>query len=391
MCISPITISNPNYGKKGGLNFLKDTISKTIRVPCGTCPECIHTKQNYLVQRFQMEGLKNEFFFCTLTYNDLLPSVKVNGYDICYADLSDVVKMIKRLRKDNAFGVPFRYFAVSELGSKNGRPHFHIIFIVSKSYVPDYNHALSLEAVMFTKVLSYWSRNYGTRKNPVYVPLCDYKTAYRNGRLHSNYDLHFVNRSFGSDVLDVSYYVLKYMLKPSDRARRLYSALKLNVDEKEFPKLWNKIKPRYFKSLDFGLSKDSDVQRYIKGCVSRSKSISDFPLFFDAIQSKSFPLSRFYKSNGDLFSVSDALDFYYKSNDDVYIDDRTPSEFDSILESFSRQRRSVVNNSQDVYLDSVDDDFLDTFDSLPVVTNDDGLYADFGDFDTMLRNFYDGD
>ena len=45
------------------------------------------------------------------------------GYSIRFADVTDVQKMFKRLRKKNAFGRPFRYLAVSELGSKKGRPH----------------------------------------------------------------------------------------------------------------------------------------------------------------------------------------------------------------------------------------------------------------------------
>lgn len=125
MCISPIRIKNPNLGLIGPNAQFKDTISHYINVPCGVCPQCIANRQMQYVQRLQMESLVNHFFMCTLTYNnESIPIVTTStGYDIRYADVSDVQKMFKRLRKSNAFGRPFRYFGVSELGSSKGRPH----------------------------------------------------------------------------------------------------------------------------------------------------------------------------------------------------------------------------------------------------------------------------
>ena len=125
MCISPIRIKNPNLGLIGPNAQFKDTISHYINVPCGVCPQCVANRQMQYVQRLQMEELVNHLFFCSLTYNnDTIPVVTTStGYDIRYADVSDVQKMMKRLRKKNAFGRPFRYFGVSELGTKKGRPH----------------------------------------------------------------------------------------------------------------------------------------------------------------------------------------------------------------------------------------------------------------------------
>lgn len=125
MCISPNRIPNPNYHIYNAGTKYKDTESSHINVPCGVCPECVAVRQMSYIQRLQMEELTNHLFFCTLTYNDeMLPYVGCsNGYVIRYADVGDVQKMIKRLRKSNAFGRPFRYFGVSELGSKKGRPH----------------------------------------------------------------------------------------------------------------------------------------------------------------------------------------------------------------------------------------------------------------------------
>lgn len=263
-----------------------------------------------------MESIKNVFFFATLTYNDdMLPRVQINDYSIRYADISDLQKMFKRLRKDNAFGVPFRYFAVSELGSKRGRPHFHILFLVKKEYVTTYIDCLSLEKLMFKKVLEYWSRNVGTNRKPVYVPCCTYRTAWRDGRLISNYDLHYVNPALSKDgVSDVGFYVLKYMLKPSQRTVDLQRALRLNLSDEDYYKFWSLVRPRYVKSLDFGLSKDKDVQAYLRHSVSESKKSQEFPCFIHPVTGNTFPLSRFYVNKGSIYTVQDALDFYYNSS-----------------------------------------------------------------------------
>ena len=135
MCVSPIRIRNPNYHNKSGLiSALADTSSMYINVPCGHCSECVAVRQMGIIQRVQMEELTNHIFFCTLTYsNEAMPVISTStGYDIRYADISDVQKMIKRLRKHNAFGRSFRYFCVSELGSVRGRPHFHLLFFIPR-------------------------------------------------------------------------------------------------------------------------------------------------------------------------------------------------------------------------------------------------------------------
>ena len=134
MCTNLQPIKNPHYGYTGKFSFLYDCKSQYIKVPCGHCSECVHIRQMSIVQRCLQESQNGYPFYCTLTYNNQsLPIITTSaGYDIKYAQLSDVTNMIKRLRKDNAFGRPFRYFAVSELGSKRSRPHFHILFFLQK-------------------------------------------------------------------------------------------------------------------------------------------------------------------------------------------------------------------------------------------------------------------
>lgn len=357
MCISPIRIRNPNAGMRGMKSTLmKDTESKFINVPCGHCSECIANRQMDFVQRVLMESLVNHLFYCTLTYNnDSLPYLSTStGYDIRFADVSDIQKMMKRLRLRNAFGRPFRYFGVSELGSKRGRPHFHLIFLLPKFDSDTFIDCLVLEKVLFDNVLSEWKRNYGSKRVPVWKPLCTYRKMYIRGKIRTNYDLHYVNPvlSDGQEA-DVAFYVLKYMLKPSNREQRLQQALHLNLPEDEYEAIWPVVKSRHFESEAFGLGQSDKIDgsyvihpkvlSYLKDCVVRSKGASPFPCFYSPVTGKSFPLSPYYKGFAEIYCEQDALDFYYSDKngriDNVIIPDdislgellMKESDFDSVV------------------------------------------------------------
>lgn len=328
MCLNPQKIKNPNYRKNphDKLNFLKDCSNQYIYVPCGHCPECIANKQMQLIQRLQMEATKNYLFFSSITYNEEmiprfeLPKVDqstgevIGSWSIRYADVSDLQNMFKRLRKYNKLERPFKYFAVSELGKSRGRPHFHIIWIVPK--YPDDNEytPYNLEKKYFKIILDEWKRKVSVSdKVPVYKPLCTYVRRWKHGKLSSNYDTHYVTPELtkGGES-DVGFYVLKYLMKPSTRATRLQQALRLNLDDDEYERIWKIVRPRYFKSKDFGLSSDPDIQDYIHSCVERSKKEFDYPCFINPVDGKTFPLARFYKSKAATYDIMDALDFYYK-------------------------------------------------------------------------------
>lgn len=345
MCISPIVIPNPYKGYKGKYAFMHDCVSSRIHVPCGYCSECVHIKQLGIVQRALVESQFGYPFFCTLTYNnESLPVITTSsGYSIKYADVSDVSNMVKRLRNENAFGRPFRYLAVSEFGTK-GRPHFHILFFVQKyeednSYTP-----INLESKLFSVVLNHWSRNVGSKRVPIYKPLCTYTRKVICGQLKSNYDLHFVSpSSVDGTVSDVPFYVTKYMLKPSPRARKLQQALKLNLSLEEYNDIWRLVRPRWFSSLNFGfgvyglqpkklsrlerlsLLEDLPSFKYVRSSIERSL-ITDFPKFYNPDNGRSMPLSRYYKSFGNLYKEEDAIAFHYKNpkwrEDNVSFDDK---------------------------------------------------------------------
>lgn len=98
--------------------------SPTYMLPCGKCELCLERKRQDWIRRLELESfLHDSSSFVTLTYNDqYLPDGGV-------ASKSDLQKFIKRLRNvprdfNVSFG-HFKYFFVSEYGSKHGRPHYH--------------------------------------------------------------------------------------------------------------------------------------------------------------------------------------------------------------------------------------------------------------------------
>lgn len=373
MCNSPISIPNPNFGKHfqvGDVNSLKDCTSQMLRIPCGHCSECIANKQMQLVQRVQMESLKNYVFFSTLTYNkESLPHlVTSTGYSIPYADIHDLQNCFKRLRKSNAFTRPFRYFAISELGKKRGRPHFHCLWFVPKYSDDSKETPFQLEGIMYDALLSEWRRNYGSTRSPIYKPLCTFQVLYRHGKRFCNYDFHFVRPLLGDDSeANVAFYCMKYMLKRSDRETRLQQALRLNLPEDEYDDTYSLVRSRYIVSKGFGLNGqkspfgdmyyDEDIIAYLHSCVKSSK---DFPKFFNPVTGKSFPLSRYYKSKPEIFGYSDALDFYFNSDSEhldsvAEYDDKDYSQLIKSVKDYEKKINQVSDRGDyDNYADDFD-------------------------------------
>lgn len=362
MCISPIRIKNPNLGIRSSLSFLKDTTSAYINIPCGKCGECRTAKQIGLIQRVQMEALENYLFFCTLTYSpETLPVVNINGRDIPYADIKDVQNMMKRLRKSNVFGRSFRYFGVSERGSKRGRPHFHIIFFVPKLPEDTAFTPLKLERVLFSAVLHEWRRNYGSTRKPVYKPLCRYYRKYVNGRPSFNFDLHYVSPSTkdGSQD-DVAFYVSKYIMKASKREEALQRALRMNLEPEDYFHYWPIVKSKSFRSVGFGrnpvmtenreLVTSDAIVKHIRNCVQRSKGVdSPFAMFYLTSTGQTFPLCRYYRNRPELYSLDDHLTFFYNNPDGredcVVFFDRDISTLKRIQQSF--EHRFDIIDSKD--------------------------------------------
>lgn len=307
MCVSPVRIPNSNRGLTNALaRATSDTYSVYINVPCGVCDECIARKQSDIVQRVRVLSLDHYIFFFTLTYNnESLPHVACsNGYSIAYADHTDIVNMFKRIRKADLFGYPFLYITVSERGKTNGRPHFHGLIFVKKEFSNgDPLFTARLEHTIRSTLFKEWRRNYGSTRNPVWKPLFTYRSKYFAGVRYSNFDCHFVvpfATENGSN--DVAFYVTKYILKPSDKEKRLQQALRLNLvtydkdgrpDFSEYESIWQIVKSRCTKSLNFGAATPREIG-FIRSQIVSSK---DDPngLHFKNSDGSTAPLPRYYK------------------------------------------------------------------------------------------------
>lgn len=387
MCESPIYIKNLNHYTDSSLRQKmaakqpwKDFDSAMIAVPCGHCRECIRARQMAIVQRVQMESWKNHLFMCTLTYcNEMLPIKEVNGFKIRYADTSDVRNMYKRLRLNNAFGIPFRHLSVSELGSLRGRPHFHLLLMFPKSYFSPLKEDYILECESFASksehyftILNEWKRNVSSSKKfPEWKPLTHYVEKFYHGQLRKNYDFHYINPFLTKNgVEDCGMYVLKYMFKPSDRAVKLQQALRMNLSEDEYKDVWNQVRPRYFASIGFGYNadvqlkqkkfdRDPDIVSKIRKDVETSKIALEYPAYFHPFTGRQELISPYYLDNLNIYSKEDRIYFWNLRNVDPGaahdIDPITNTEYVESTKHFTR----TIQHCDDLGLDS-DFELLDT-------------------------------
>lgn len=285
MCLSPILIDNPYYncGSKG-VNYLHDTTSLKIKVPCGSCPQCISMRQGFFNQRIQMESLRSHLFFFTLTYNDeSLVYTDCEDYQIPIPVLSDVQNMCKRLRRA---GYKFRITYVSEYGTKRHRPHFHGILAVEKSE----GSPRVLERKWSRLFRSEWRRNYGSNRSPIWKSL---STDVFHKCRNTTFDFHFIEPVLNHDN-DVSFYVSKYITKYDSRTVSLLQKIEIDnsITEEQTKELRSLVKPRCVMSKDFGSWKLPVVQDYIKSCLTRSPML---PQFFDLYTGKSCLLAPYYR------------------------------------------------------------------------------------------------
>ena len=238
--------------------------------------------------------------------------------------------------------------------------------MIPKQDGDDFNTCLNLQQKLFDEVLFEWKRNYGSRKHPDYRPLCTFVRKFVRGKLRTNYDLHYVNPvlSDGGSA-DVAFYVLKYMMKPSNRVTRLRRALTLNLSQDEFEDIWKIVKPRHFESesLGLGLSREMSPKVYEhlrKGIdLSKHQSVDPIPSYFSPLDGSSHPLAKYYKNNPAIFTMQDFFDFFYASKkadkDNVVIkDDVHLSQLIKRVDDFDKKvhqldERLSATNLDDLY------------------------------------------
>lgn len=377
MCLSPIKIPNPNYGKDATKfpNFLKDCTSQYLLMNCGHCAECIALEQMYIIQRIQMEALNNWLFMGTVTYkNETMPRLLTSsGYEYRYTDYKDIYDMLRRLKKNNTYGIPFRYTYVTERGGKYGRPHAHFLFEfkrsdIGNSYEDARTFANENEWVLFNE----WKRVTKKGRYSESINLSDYRESIRYGKKHKTYDFHFVDpRLTAGGITDAAFYVLKYMMKGenennygNDWERRVQRALKLNLPEDEYKACWDTIKSRKRSSLNFGLdvweedTHDYTIIEHLRQGVEQSKKTSAYPLYYAPEQLITFPLCPYYKKNALIYNTKDALDFYYKQDkingqiDSYYSYNKEISQSIKKMHDYERKLKII---EQDVFSETLEE------------------------------------
>lgn len=314
-------------------------------VPCGKCPACVANKESAIIQRVELHCEFYHAFMVTLTYNnDMLPHlVTSSGRDIVYANYKDIQDMFRRIRTQNLIEREFSYIVVSELGSKKGRPHFHMIFFVRKYEFDDYNYIKSLESNLWHLFFNQWKRRVGgSDKCPTFAPLFTYKVKYVLGKRISNYDCHYVddNTAKNNGKSDVVFYLLKYLYKRSDRELSLRELLSRELDYDEFYDTWKVVKSSWRSSKGIGLpiitDKSDDFDKYYKQYVD--DKIKSFIKLSSLDKSAMFPM--FYSKYGKTYPLSKIYKNIYMSLDDVALFAKR-NGFDDISLAFSLRTNGV--------------------------------------------------
>lgn len=302
-----------------------------------------------------MEEKINYLFFGTLTYqNSMIPKLTTSqGKTFNYVDWTDFQKMWKRIRKQNPVSRPLKYFAVSEYGGKRHRPHIHFILSVPK-YVsdPDYLY-LDFEHILFDCIKREWRRNVGSTRMPIYKPLFRYIVYFVAGQRRCTYDFHYIEPFFtDSGVAGVTTYVTKYLTKSDDYVNRLQQALKINLEPEEYEEVWNKLRPRYLQSHGVGSPDSSDVINYVRECLERSIRNDARFSFYNTVDGKSLPLSRYYR--GKFITVDDAMRVYFKQDSSIATVDsiadgtlKSPYDVAKAESRFKRIQQQIQNKNKD--------------------------------------------
>ncbi len=94
--------------------------SNNITVGCGACAGCNESHaRSFAIRAMHEKQMHKRTCFLTLTYkDDELPA----GRSV---DVVDLQKFVKRARQ--RICLPLRYYAIGEYGSKDARPHYHLI------------------------------------------------------------------------------------------------------------------------------------------------------------------------------------------------------------------------------------------------------------------------
>lgn len=333
MCLSPIRIKNPRFWDLDSrnkfpaffekLSKIYNTETSYILVPCGTCQECIFTRQNNFVQKIRSESYHNDLYFLTLTYNNsMIPHIFSSDASIGrinYPRCRDVALMFKRIRKNNLFGFPFKYFGVSEYGGKRGRPHFHVIISVEKSCSNFYENVERAKARvkhMENVIKSQWkTRVNKSYKYPIYEPNSSFKGRFINGVWKCPFDFHYIDVADSKNgYADISFYVSKYICKYDERVYKLLKKLYF-VDTDTYIKYHSDIKPHVFQSRGFGSIDFRDISLYRSFVVVGLNNENCLGPVYKDFDGKLYPVGVYLENQmikKHLISEDEQLEFLFR-------------------------------------------------------------------------------
>lgn len=113
-CMFPYMVERKIYYNQG---------DRLVPVPCGKCPDCLKRRLASWSFRLEVESLNWEKqFFVTLTYDT--DHVPISENTFMTLDKFALTNFFKRLRKEVG---KLKYYACGEYGTRNKRPHYHII------------------------------------------------------------------------------------------------------------------------------------------------------------------------------------------------------------------------------------------------------------------------
>lgn len=325
-CLKPIAIKNPFYNGRylsPLTRSLYDCESQFIYVPCGQCPACLEIKQQYIVQRLEIEQNRSDTYFITLTYDDShLPFFTFpDGYVMPYPDKRDIQLMFKRIRKDKVF-TSFKYYCVSEYGHVTHRPHWHLLLFLPKS--DNTTVALYNQFYIQSVFQKYWSINVSTQRKPRYEPLS------------SIIDCQY---TVGSSAL----YVSKYVLKLDDWCESYKTKLKLTFDEDTFKTCWNIVRPCSLSSKHLGYLSKDEIKSIIKPYLANNTVSPSIPSINRP--GYQYPLCPYYRKN---LSLDDFLQF--RSNNkqfNLYESNLLKNaDYSGIRHSYLFNRRKKMKNQK---------------------------------------------
>lgn len=224
MCLNPIRIKNPKF-KTGTFDKMHDPLY--LSVPCGKCWQCRNKRQNEWILRNYLEykhTINNNgcVYFYTLTFDEEhLPRIFNKP---CF-DADIVTKFNKNMHNKLArYGCQFKYFLVSECGSKYERPHHHVLFYVSKG---NYYKKVVKDGLISKVLIKYNLPDYDTFNK--IVSSCWKMGAVKSGNNHG-----IVNSPFAI------YYVCKYINKGGKEIKFVPQQISLR-----YPKFFTYINHRF--------------------------------------------------------------------------------------------------------------------------------------------------